>query len=93
MDKDTKKGVWDILIKAAVPISVMTAGAIITHEVRISRIESNQFTGKMGSDLRNDMKEWVTSQFPPPWLKESMIEIKQSLRDIEARIRSLESRK
>ena len=82
--------VWDLLTRAAVPLSVIVAGAMIAHEVRISVIESNRFTNHDGDKLDQEIKYWIENRYPPEWLREEMNELKRSQREMLRRITEIE---
>jgi hypothetical protein len=85
----TKKDrVWDMLTKATVPITMIVATALISHEVRLSRIEENRFTDLDGAHLHQKLLEDFGKTYPPKWLLEDVKEIKDKLRDIEKAVSS-----
>lgn len=56
--------VWDVLMKATVPVSIIVGGALIGHEVRIARIEETRFTDVEGYQLQAQVKDWIEQRFP-----------------------------
>lgn len=85
--RKTSERVWEILTRAAIPVVLAGAAALIAHEVRISTMESNRFTTRDAQQLEARM----TSR--PDWLREDLAEIKEMVRGLEARLRALEARK
>lgn len=82
--------VWEILMKATVPLSVIIGSALVTHEVRIAKLEESRFTGSDGVKLERDIRAYVQDSFPPNWLREDIQEIKASMKSIEGRLRKIE---
>lgn len=71
-----------------VPLSIILAGTVIAHEVRISVIESNRFTD---SDA-NLMFEKIRAELPPEWLKAKVNEIKTDQKEILRRLSYIEAK-
>ena len=69
---------WDYLFRASIPIVLALGAAVIAHEVRIAKIESNRFTAGDWNRERLDMQRWVEDRYPPQWLKDQLtrLEIK-----------------
>jgi hypothetical protein len=55
-----------------VPVSIVIAGALIGHEVRLAKIEANRFTDKDAAV----MERRILAESPPSWLREDLREIK-----------------
>ena len=79
----TSARIWDLAMKAAVPAVIALAGWAISHEVRVSLIESNRFTAKDAAELERQLKQ----DLPPMWLREELADIKLRLRNIEAKVK------
>lgn len=84
----TANKVWDVLLKATVPISIIIGGALIGHEVRISRIEASRFTNADGLRLERDIRSWIDTRFPGKaefqGLREDVSEIREAVKRLEA---------
>jgi hypothetical protein len=77
---------WDWILRISVPVIVLLAGAMISHEVRIQNIEGNRFTVKDGVN----MEERISRLFPPTWLLDDIKEIKAAIKELqESDIKSL----
>jgi hypothetical protein len=76
---------WDWLCKAAVPVLVVLGTAVITHEVRISRIEENRFTALDGARL----EAGILSAMP---LMTDIAEIKLDVKEMKTRLREVEKK-
>lgn len=74
-----REKLWDLAMKAAVPLSIILGGAIIAHEVKIGRHE----------ERLEDVEQRV-EHFDSRWLRESVDEIKGTLRTMDTRLRELE---
>lgn len=85
MSDDSGRRVWDYVFKAMVPIGLAAGGMVVAHEVRLTRMEANAFTVRDGRQLETKMAD-------TPWLKESIAEIKQLLREQDKRLRAIENR-
>lgn len=70
---------WDIAIKLLVPLSLIAAGAMVNHEVRLSRIEESRFTQQDGYIL----EEKTASA-------EDVRDVKRLLEALDSRTRSIE---
>ena len=62
-------------------------------ELRVTHIEGNRFTDAMGLKMKSDIMGLIAASYPPEWLKNSLVEVKQTLRAIEERLRKLEANK
>ena len=82
--------IWEIALKALVPISILIGSVLIAHEVRISKIESNRFTDKDAAVHEAAMKEYVLQYSTPSWLRDDITEIKDTLKAVQSRLRELE---
>lgn len=80
--------VWDVAVKALVPVVIAIVGWGIGHEIRVSNLELTAMSKMEGASLEQRMRE----QLVPAWLREDLAEIKQLLRAQDERIRSLQSR-
>lgn len=83
VENNTSARVWDMLLKAMVPLSVVIGGALIGHEVRLSRIEDTRFTKENGLQLERSFRQWVEQRFPPEWLLSDIADIKEELRELK----------
>lgn len=63
--------VWDIATKLAVPLSIILAGALVTHEVRIAKMETEQSYIRRG--IGDDLSE----------IKILLRDMEQRLREVE----------
>ena len=77
--------VWEILIKVSVPIVLGLGGMMLAHEIRLSKIEATRFTAKDGIELRDT----ITKQLPPEWLKEKVNKLERGQREIELKLERL----
>lgn len=82
----TSDRVWDIVLKALVPVSILLAGSLVSHEVRLAKIEESRFTERDASL----MERRIIESIPPPWLKAQIEEIKALLRENTSRLRAVE---
>ena len=80
--------VWDILFKVSVPLVLLLGSVLVTHEVRLSSIESNRFTNRDAQELERRILAGV----PPAWLREDIREIKEGLDRLLVRLRALETK-
>lgn len=78
--------VWDVLIKATVPVSIVIGSALIAHEVRIAKLEDSRFTTADAYQLEHRVVRALEAKFPQPWLLDDLREIKDRLKSIEARL-------
>jgi hypothetical protein len=58
------------------------------HQERLAVIEATAFDAKDGRDLL----DVITSNFPPLWLREDLVEIKTLLDTLDTRIRGIEQK-
>ena len=79
---------WDLMLKALIPVVVFLCGVLLSHEMRITKIESNRFTLKDGQVLEDKIRK----DYPPQWLREQIAEMKVTLIKIEDRLRKAELR-
>lgn len=84
---------WDVFLKATVPLTVLIGSVIISHEIRISKVEEYRFDRTDAAQLREDIKSWVDANQPPSWLRDSVREIKDDLKKISERLSLLESKR
>ena len=73
--------VWDALTKLLVPVSIIIGGALITHEVRLSKIEQSV----------NGNKEAIRAA-APGYIQNSIEEIKRGVQAMETRLYGLNDR-
>ena len=64
------------------------------NTLRITRIESNRYTSadalsdhRMVANEINELRKWVEDNFPPPWLREQMSELKAEIRKLKEEMR------
>lgn len=81
--------IWDMATKAAVPLSLLIGGAMVAHEIRITKLEETRFTTIDAERMRRE----IESSYPPPWLRAQILEMKASLAEINTRLRDLEREK
>ena len=79
---------WDIATKLMVPLVISIVGWGIMHEVRVSNLELT----RMSRDEGHIMRAAILKDVPPQWLRDSLAEIKQLLKENEQRLRALEAR-
>jgi len=80
---------WDFATKATVPLAMVIGGALVTHEVRLTKIESNRFT----QEAARELERRIEAQIVPGWLKENINDMKDTLKAIEARLQQIEKAK
>ena len=85
-----KDKVWEVLMKATIPISIIVGGVLIGHEVRISRIEETRFTDSDGLRQEQRLGRWMEDRFPD---KEDFKAIVDDIREIKDSVKALEKRK
>ena len=90
MVKSTSEKIWDVVLKASVPLSLLLGSALITHEVRLSKIEATHFTREDSYKLRAALHKEIEERYPPKWLRQKVQHIEQVLDRIEHRIHELE---
>jgi hypothetical protein len=81
----TTDRVWDWLCKASVPAILIIGTALITHEVRISRIEDSLFTKLDGAMMQAE----ILAVMP---LMTDIAEIKLDVKEMKARLREVEQK-
>lgn len=81
--------VWDLAMKASVPILIILGTALIRQEIRISRIEETRFTDSDGLRLEQRLERWIEQRFPSRSDFESM---REDVREIKAAIKILEKK-
>ena len=77
---------WDMAVKALVPITLAVVGWGIGHEIRVSNLELTSMSKVDGHALEQTLR--VT----PVWLKETLTEMKELLRDNDKRLRAIETK-
>lgn len=82
--------VWDFASKAAMPACVVLASVLITHEIRLSKIEATRFALSDAHRLRSEIESDIEKRYPPKWLRQKVQHIEQVLDRIEHRIHELE---
>lgn len=89
----TKTRFWDWFTRVMATLTVAVMTWALSLEVRLAAVEGNRFTNREGARLERELKEWVDGRHPAAWLKEDIREIKDSLKEIDKRLRTLEQRK
>ena len=79
----SKSPLWEILLRATVPLALLSGGALVAHEIRLSTIEETRFTDRDGSTLTTEIIEWVEDRYPRTDL------IQAHLQRIEAKVDAL----
>jgi hypothetical protein len=74
---------WDIALKAVIPVVIALTGWVVAMEVRVSVIESSRFTPRDGQVLRDDLVKQMALLYPPAWLRESIARIEARLGRLE----------
>jgi hypothetical protein len=77
--------IWDLALRTMIPVVMTVAAVVITHEVRISNIEANRFTDRDGYE----MQERIMEKLPPKWLREDLISITQTQKEIKSELQRL----
>ena len=80
------------------PVCALLAGFLITQDKRISRnseritsMEMQQFTKLDASEMERRIERFITKSYPSEeWLRENISDIKQWLKVIDERVRSVE---
>lgn len=79
--------IWNVVEKVAISLVFLIGSVIISHEIRIARLEETRFTAVDGETLRKE----ITAAMPPAWLREQIKDMQTVLRSIEERLRALEN--
>jgi len=96
---------WDIFFRIAAPLSLLAAGALVTHEVRLSKVEAQQITDvdavQAHQDILAEARRMDTevavrfatelSKLPPVWLLDIVTDLKASNSRILERLTRLET--
>lgn len=86
--------IWDWAMRAAIPVVMALSLWAINIDRRVTRMESNRFTQhdarEMEDRLRITLENLATV---PVWIREDLSEIKGLLRDMDKRIREVETKK
>jgi len=77
--------VLGVAIAVTAAIIIGTAGMMVSHESRISVMESNRFTDQ---DAR-DMERRLLSQLPPQWMIQRLDAIDTRLQRMEERLQNI----
>lgn len=78
---------WDFVTKISIPLVFIASAAVITHEVRISIIESNRFTDVDAARMHEEMAGETATREDIAELKTLVKENGKRLRQLEIRIR------
>ena len=86
--------VWDLAMKATVPVAIILGAALIRHEVNLAQqaveirtINDSRFTDIDGLKMEKSLKQWIEQRFPPGWLRDDIQEIKGRLQKIEDKMK------
>lgn len=79
-----RERLWELALKASVPLSVMLAGILVTHEIRLTKIEeyraveeAHRFSRAAGEVLKSQMDD----------VKTTLADIKRQIGNIESKMK------
>jgi hypothetical protein len=90
MTKEQNEKIWDLVLRAMVPLSITAGGWLVSSSVNNSTNIKLLEETKISYEEARQMETRIIESMPPPWLKEDIQEIKTILKDMGTRINSLE---
>jgi hypothetical protein len=81
-----------MVTRVSVAVVLGVSAVLFAHEIRLTKIEETLFTDNDARILKDKIIEHTFKNYPPEWLRLQIVEIRDTLKIIDQRLRKLEDR-